>query len=278
MSNKKFKSNSSLLSSSASTSSNEEDNSYLKHKSNSVSNPINNLISKEDAAKEFTDFKEIYDEAIKVFGGTKYDLTSVEANYNEFTERIKSKKLRIVVANTGDPNRRKSSSFNFFMTGSHEYPLPNSSEVGIDGVTTKPTRCEFKDIDNFKVGAMIKVGANKDDQEKMFEENWVKEGDKIVSEGDKIEFHTFILEKMKEPEFREIIIHLPRSKFPDQAEQFKDFVFLDLIGLNNEQVNDKSDLKESDVELNKTAIKREYVDAVFVFPSNREMSTPHTIK
>lgn len=207
-------------------------------------------------------FKSLYSKAKDIFGNTRHDLKPIEANYAEFEKILDPKNLRMVWANIGNPNMKKSSSFNLFMIGSSEYPLPDSLKGGVEGVTLKPTRSEFKDRDDFEVGAY-------------FEGNTEPEMFKTFQDPLNDSFHEFIGEKMKNKKIEEIIIHLPSSKYPEQSEKFKNVIFLDLIGLNDDHVNNETN--NQSVQLNKVAIDREYVDAVFIFSGNRSITTPHTI-
>ncbi len=77
------------------------------------------------------EFEKIYTESIKHLQvATKIPTDKITNNYSQYTQIRNSETVRYVIANFGIPNTRKSSTFNYFMTGTIQNPLPNSSING----------------------------------------------------------------------------------------------------------------------------------------------------
>ena len=112
--------------------------------------------------------RKLFEEANKVFEKRKVDLKNIK----DLTINLKSlenpENNKLVVANFGSSGCLKSSSFNYWITGTTQYPLPNNIQTGIDGYTLKPTRVEFTDSKTIEVSAV---------KEEKVSEN---EGDKVV--------------------------------------------------------------------------------------------------
>ena len=224
------------------------------------------LINESKAERIYQDFEQLYAKSIVNLKNNKFDLESIENNYKKF-KLIKSKNVKFIIANVGYPNTQKSSFFNYLMTGTYEYPLPNSSKSGISGETLKPTRCYYTTSKQININAINE----KSDQLNI---NSFHSFDKS--------FNECLKTLMKDQQIVEIIIELPKSKYPTQATQFQNFVFLDLIGLPNKNAtNNNSQEKQDDlkaIKLNKQSIEREFIDAVFLFPGNRHYCETKLIK
>ncbi len=102
------------------------------------------------------------------------------------------------------------------MTGGTEYPLPNSPEP-CEGVTLKPIRCEYIESSKFEVHA--------------YYESPDSAAEKLESFDEQQALSNFLKQKMTDLKIVELVVKLPESKFPKQAKQFKNFVFLDLVGM-----------------------------------------------
>jgi len=146
------------------------------------------------------------------------------------------------------------------MTGTIQNPLPNSSING-KGETLKPIRCEYTKESSIKV-SVLKTNELKYTNGASFQEFDTA-------------FNECIKQKMEDTDVDELKIELPESKYPEQAKRFKNFVFLDLIGmLSRDKAEEKKDEEKLFIEINRRAVLREYIDGVFVFPEERNMIDP----
>ncbi len=78
--------------------------------------------------EDFDNFQTIYNRTIESLEKTKINLNSIKNYYENFSKFSSKEQKRYVIANLGYPNTHKSSALNFLMTGSYEFPLPNSFE------------------------------------------------------------------------------------------------------------------------------------------------------
>jgi len=78
-------------------------------------------------------------------------------------------------------------------------------------------------------------------------------------------------EKMKKNNIQELSIELPCSKFKNEYKNFKNFEYLDLIGCTSKMSN-------SLIELNRFAVEKEQVDAIFIFHGGRQETPEDLIK
>ena len=223
------------------------------------------LINPPKAKSCFEKFEKLFQTSTETLNKTRVDLTQINDNYGEYKKLTSVDTIRFVLANIGYPNNKKSSSFNYLLTGSFEKPLPNSPESApqLGGETLKPTRCYFNNSSN------IKVLTNNYKSLKLF------------SSFDKA-FDNYMKKLMNDPSVDEIIIELPGKKFPNEYDLFKDFVFLDLVGLNDENTNSPNTVAKRNeanaVRLNQLAVAKECVDAVLMFPGKRLQCTHHMIR
>jgi len=207
----------------------------------------------------------MFDEMIQKFDNTYEDvikflnLTLDKCNstlqtikdYKEVYKILKRKQAVYTVANFGYPNCRKSSSFNFLMTGSYDFPLPNSSKTDVEGETLKPCRCRFIDSNDLELrknnftGELVKSFKTIDNKDEILD---------------------LIKKMMTDEDVEEIIIQLPGRKFKDQYNEFRNFVFLDLIGISDEHLNFNED---EITKLNRLAVEKQQIDAIFLFPGKR---------
>ncbi len=200
----------------------------------------------------FKTFKEVYESLHGILKPTKFNLRVIEEYYEKFNSFNSGEKAVYRVANFGSPNNRKSSAFNFLMTGSHDFPLPTSGRTDVEGETLKPIRCRYTTSNS------LVIRKNDDG-------NVLKEFKDI----NKPAVVDFIREKMKEEDVIELTVELPESEFKEQYEKFKNFEFLDLIGMSDS--NYETDLKKDKfIKLNRTAVEKEHIDAVFLFHSERK--------
>jgi len=215
----------------------------------------NALLNAEETDKilKSFDFEKIYSESIKHLQvTTKIPTEKIRNNYSQYKKLRNFETDRYVIANFGIPNTRKSSTFNYFMTGTIQNPLPNSSING-KGETLKPIRCEYTQEREIQV-SVLKTNELKYTNGASFQEFDTA-------------FNESIKQKMEDTDVEEIKIELPKSKYPEQAKRFKNFVFLDLIGmLSRDKAEEKKDEEKHYIEMNRRAVLRENIDGVFVFP------------
>jgi len=223
----------------------------------------NALLNAEETDKilKSFDFEKIYTESIKHLQvTTKIPTEKIRNNYSQYKKLRNFETDRYVIANFGIPKTRKSSTFNYFMTGTIQNPLPNSSING-KGETMKPIRCEYT-------------------QEREIQVSVLKTNDLKYTNGASFQefdtaFNESIKQKMEDADVEEIKIGLPERKYPEQAKRFKNFVFLDLIGmLSKYKAEEKKDEEKHYIEMNRRAVLRENIDGVFVFPEGRNMIDP----
>jgi hypothetical protein len=81
----------------------------------------------DDIKSYFEEFEKIFQKTKKILEQTKVNLESIETNYKKF-KNVCNPDKKYLIANLGFPNTHKSSAFNFLMTGTYQYPLPNSLE------------------------------------------------------------------------------------------------------------------------------------------------------
>jgi len=84
------------------------------------------LISFDIFEKQFEEFNITYDNLIKFLTSTsrRFNFDNIKENYKNFEKMHTKENSKYIVANFGSPNIRKSSAFNFLMTGSNDFPLP----------------------------------------------------------------------------------------------------------------------------------------------------------
>lgn len=125
---------------------------------------------KNDVEDMFKRFEILYNESNKNFSKHKHDLNEIKEYYTNYEDFKKKENEKIVIANFGYPGNHKSSSLNYFMTGTTENPLLNSLATDAEGVTLKPTRLEYFDLDKIEVAVIKKDKDELDDSKKRFKE------------------------------------------------------------------------------------------------------------
>jgi hypothetical protein len=209
--------------------------------------------------EKFQEFNIAYETLIEVLTNTKFNLTMIKEYYRIYENTHNKENAKYLVANFGAPNNRKSSAFNFLMTGSNEFPLPTSGRTDVEGETLKPIRCRYATKSNNLI-----IKKNSQNETIGIFENFDTIDDRkaIIS---------FLRHKMKENNIQEISIELPSSKFKKQYDQLKKFEFLDLIGCTPK-------MSSSSIDLNRFAIEKEQVDAIFIFHGGRQEIPEEVIK
>ena len=128
--------------------------------SKSIKESLDIPFVKNDVENMFKLFENLYKKSNKNFSDTKHELNEIKEYYTNYEVFQEKENEKIVIANFGYPGNHKSSSLNYFMTGTTVNPLRNSLETNAKGVTLKPTRLEYFDIDKIEVRVIIKMKLN----------------------------------------------------------------------------------------------------------------------
>ncbi|XP_065673748.1 uncharacterized protein LOC101240012 isoform X2 [Hydra vulgaris] len=193
----------------------------------------------------------------------RHDTSGLVEKKLEFDKFSNINCAKYLVANFGVPNSRKSSSFNYFMTNSIRYPLPNSPQAG-DGVTTKPIRVRYNSLHDI----YIKTYNYSNGDEEIIIKKFPEFNEK---------FSNFVESLMSETNIDEIIIEIPKTFLPEDRLYLENFEFLDLIGLPD-QSSQNREHEKSAIRMNRNSIEKEVVDAFFMFPGKRGKCDEEIIK